>query len=164
MRLALLLLAALTLAAPEAWACRCEIIFGTGTISEGNIKAAKIILKGKVLSIGDLPPDENYDDLSAGFLPAHMHPHFREVEIEIDEIYKGEWPKKTITAYVQSVNECGLSFETITNLDFFILRESDSYTDYALELANECESKIDPKDKEEVINHTFSYPVPKQRK
>lgn len=100
MRFLLLLLAALTLAPPNAWAMQCDEEAFTEESSRENIDTADFIFSGKVVEVspppflGDNLPEELFERY-----PPSGNPYFAKITYRIDKLYKGKEGTKTITAY-----------------------------------------------------------------
>lgn len=105
MRFVLLLLAALTLSAPPAWACHCDY---TKEGTKYSIDVAKLIFKGKVTKIHKAPFEgESWPDDSFHY-PIRGNPEYTKVEMEVLEVIKGDKKTKSVTFYIDTGTSCGL--------------------------------------------------------
>ncbi len=100
MRFLLLLLAALTLSAPPAWAMQCDESAFTEESSRENIDTADYIFSGKVIEVSPPPYlGENLpEDLFEGY-PPQGSPYVVKITYKFDKLYKGKEGKDTITIY-----------------------------------------------------------------
>ncbi|MCL4678725.1 MAG: hypothetical protein KJ017_09065 [Alphaproteobacteria bacterium] len=100
MRFFLVLFAALTFAAPAAWAMSCDKEDYTEQQSRKNIDAADYIFAGKVIDASS-PPElgENLPERMFESYPPPGNPYFAKITYRIDKLYRGENDTKTITIY-----------------------------------------------------------------
>ena len=100
MRFLLLLLAALTLSAPPAWAMQCDEEAFSEENSRENIETADYIFSGKVIEVSPPPYlGENLPEELTGLYPPPGNPYVIKIIYKIEKLYKGKEGTDTITIY-----------------------------------------------------------------
>ncbi len=163
MRLLLLLLAALFLSAPPAWACHCDYS-KEGT--KYSIDVAKLIFKGKVTKVHAAPFEGESPPHNSFHYPIRGNPGYTKVEMEVIKVFKGDKNTKMITFFVNTDSSCSGIYkegveESLNNKEFVFIYKSEG----ELKGGGKCDDmSMDEDYAKQLRNGTydFSHPMPNQ--